>query len=66
MPKRFDNCLTMSSDIKVLIVLLRPLPISSFSFAPVVFTAKKEGAIPCRGSGEAVGCPVRTTEEDAP
>lgn len=27
---------------------------------------KKEGAIPCRGSGEAVGCPVRTTEEDAP
>ena len=27
---------------------------------------KKEGAIPCRVSGEAVGCPVRSTEEKAP
>ena len=45
--------------------------ISSFiviSFLLPVFRLrqKKEGAIPCRGSGEAVGCPVRTTEEDAP
>ena len=32
------------------------------SFAPVVSRQKKEGAIFCRGSGEAVGCPVRTTE----
>ena len=36
----------------------------SFSFLLPVFRLrqKKEGAIPCRGSGEAVGCPVRTTE----
>ena len=28
--------------------------------------AKKEGAVLVRVSGEAVGCPVRTTEKDAP
>ena len=36
-------------------------------FAPTVHSRqKKEGAIPCRVSGEAVGCPVRSTEEKAP
>ena len=36
-------------------------------FAPMVHSRqKKEGAIPCRVSGEAVGCPVRSTEEKAP
>ena len=41
-----------------------------FIFFPFALTLrsrqKKEGAIPCRVSGEAVGCPVRSTEEKAP
>ena len=34
----------------------------SFLLPLVRLRQKKEGAIPCRSSGEAVGCPVRTTE----
>ena len=35
-------------------------------FAPAAFTAKEEGDFRCRVSGEAVGCPIRATEEEAP
>ena len=46
-------------------LLLESLPIRStvLPFALVSFTAKERGRSLCRVSGEAVGCPIRTTEE---
>ena len=39
---------------------LTPTPVSTLF--PYTTLFRSEGAIPCRSSGEAVGCPVRTTK----